>query len=466
MRYIRFVASEFEHGSIIVIFGLGVVLTAKTNHTTIGTMSRLAMGPRSCDIARTFLSDLCENSFDGVGVSRETYGLGETAAMEMLERLAVSEGFEVEWDAARNLIIRLPGEESGLPTVATGSHLDSVPEGGNFDGAAGVIAGFMVLLGLRDLGRVRRDVELIALRGEESAWFGGPCYFGSRALFGKLTDADLTAPHRDGVRILEDCMRASGAEIAPLRAGEILRSPDRFDSWFELHIEQGPVLIALEKPVGIVTGIRGNVRHRRVVCRGEAAHSGAVPRWLRHDAVLAMSDLLVRLDEHWRVLLEWGEDLVLTAGVVETDSNQHAVSRVPGEVTFALEYRSQDLKTLKSFGALLRSECDAVGAKRGVTFDLGEPSLTDPAVMSPEIVSMLQEVCDDNEIAHEVMPSGAGHDSSVFANAGVASGMVFVRNAKGSHNPNEAMDMDDFFIATQVLGDVMLRAATDDREPA
>ena len=122
------------------------------------------------------------------------------------------------------------GEESGLPTVATGSHLDRVPEGGNFDGAACVIAGFMVLLGLRDLGRVRRDVELIALRGEESACFGGPFYFGSRALFGKLTDVDLTSPHRDDVRTLEDYMRASSAEIAPLRAGEILRSPDRFDS--------------------------------------------------------------------------------------------------------------------------------------------------------------------------------------------------------------------------------------------
>ena len=121
---------------------------------------------------------------------------------------------------------------------------------------------------------------------------------------------------------------------------------------------------------------------------------------------------------------------------------------------------------MKSFGALLPLKCDAVGAKRGVTYDLGEPSLTEPVVMSPEIVVMLQQVCDDNEIAHEVMPSGAGHDSSVFANAGVASGMIFVRNAKGSHNPNEAMDMDDFFIATQVLGDSMLRAATDDREPA
>lgn len=435
-------------------------MAAQIEDTLRDDISPLEIPPRVGDIAHRFLADLQDLSFDGVGISRETYGPGETAAMEILERIAVAEGLEVEWDAARNLIVRLPGEDAHLPIVATGSHLDSVPEGGNFDGAAGVAAGLMVLLGLRDRGGCRRGVELIALRGEESAWFGGPCYFGSRALFGKLTEADLATQHRDGVRTLEDCMRACGADLAPLRAGNMLRDPGGFDSWFELHIEQGPVLIAREKPVGIVTGIRGNVRHRRVVCRGEAAHSGAVPRWLRHDSVLAMSELLVRLDEHWRVLLEWGEDLVLTAGVVETDSNQHAVSRIPGEVTFALEYRSQDMKTLRSFEALLRSECDDVGKKRGVSFDLGEPSLTDPATMSSEIVEILQQVCEEGGIEHEVMASGAGHDSSVFANAGVRSGMVFVRNDKGSHNPHEAMDMDDFFLATQVLGNAMTRAAT------
>lgn len=224
------------------------------------------------------------------------------------------------------------------------------------------------------------------------------------------------------------------------------------------------MLIAREKPVGLVTGIRGNIRHRRVVCRGEAAHSGAVPRWLRHDAVLAMSDLLVRIDEHWRVLLEWGEDLVVTAGVVETNPSEHAVSRVPGEVTFALEYRSQDPKTLESFGALLQSECDQVDEKRGVRFDLGPFSATAPAEMSDGIVGLLEGICGDCGTDYEIMPSGAGHDSSVFANAGVPSGMIFVRNDKGSHNPHETMDFEDFFRATEILNGAMQTAARDGKE--
>ena len=414
-------------------------------------------------LARTFLDDLREQSFDGVGVSRETYGPGETAAMELLRDIAAREGLGTQWDAAGNLIVRLEGRDPSLPVVATGSHLDSVPEGGNYDGAAGVIAGLMTLLSLRDRGAPLRTTEVIALRGEERAWFGGPCYFCSRALFGEIGESDLASPHRDGARTLADCMTASGVDVARLRAGEVLRPASEFESWFELHIEQGPVLIAREKPVGIVTGIRGNVRHRRVVCRGEAAHSGAVPRWLRHDAVLAMSDLLVRLDEHWRVLLEWGEDLVVTAGVVETNQREHAVSRVPGEVTFALEYRSQDHKTLTSFEALLRSECEEVGARRGVAFDLGTPSLTNPATMSPDVVALLEAVSAAQGVAYEVMPSGAGHDSSVFANAGVPSGMIFVRNDKGSHNPHEAMDFDDFLLGVQGLGGAMAHAA--DRTP-
>lgn len=407
---------------------------------------------------------LRDTSLDGIGVSRETYGASETAAIELIKRHAKQAGLETAWDSARNLIVRLPGVDPTLPGVATGSHLDSVPEGGNFDGAAGVVAGLTALLDAQQRGGAQRDLILYALRGEESAWFGGPCYFGSRALFGELIAADFASPHRSGRKTLEDSMRETGADIELLKSGQPIIDPARLACWFELHIEQGPVLIAREKPVGLVTGIRGNIRHRRVVCRGEAAHSGAVPRWLRHDAVLAMSDLLVRIDEHWRVLLEWGEDLVVTAGVVETNPAEHAVSRVPGEVTFALEYRSQDPNTLDSFGALLQSECEQVGEKRGVTFDLGPPSATAPAEMSPNIVALLEGICAGSGTDYEIMPSGAGHDSSVFANAGVPSGMIFVRNDKGSHNPHEAMDFDDFFMAAEILNGAMQTAARDRQE--
>ncbi len=219
------------------------------------------------------------------------------------------------------------------------------------------------------------------------------------------------------------------------------------------------MLIAKDKPVGIVTGIRGNMRHRRVTCRGQAAHSGAVPRWLRHDAVLAMSELLMRIDEHWRVLLEWGEDLVVTAGIVETNPREHAVSRVPGEVSFSLEYRSQDTRTLKSFGDLIRSECEQIEAKRGVTFDLGPVAYTEPAQMSDTLVSLVKSTAENFKIDCEIMPSGAGHDSAVFANAGVPSTMVFVRNQNGSHNPHEAMELDDFCAGAELLAQSLLRAA-------
>ena len=407
---------------------------------------------------------LRDTSLDGIGVSRETYGASETAAIELIERHAKQAGLETAWDPARNLVVRLPGTDPALPGVATGSHLDSVPEGGNFDGAAGVVAGLAALIDAQQRGDTARDLILYALRGEESAWFGGPCYFGSRALFGELMAVDFASPHRNGRKTLEDSMRETGADIDLLKSGQPILDPTCLACWFELHIEQGPVLIAREKPIGLVTGIRGNIRHRRVVCRGEAAHSGAVPRWLRHDAVLAMSDLLVRIDEHWRVLLEWGEDLVVTAGVVETNPAEHAVSRVPGEVTFALEYRSQDPKTLDSFGALLQSECEQVGEKRGVTFDLDPPSATAPAEMSPSIVALLEAICTDSGADYEIMPSGAGHDSSVFANAGIPSGMIFVRNDKGSHNPHEAMDFDDFFQAAEILNGAMQTAARDRQE--
>jgi beta-ureidopropionase / N-carbamoyl-L-amino-acid hydrolase len=410
-------------------------------------------------LAQQLFDQFREMSFDGVGISRETYGAGETEAMQVIERLGREHGFQTRWDAARNLILTLPGTEPERPVVATGSHLDSVPRGGNFDGAAGVIAGLMALLAGKERGPALRTLELYVLRGEESAWFGGPCYFGSRALFGQLSADDLASKHRDTGDSLAQQMAKAGVQMKPITAGQLLVAPTHFHSWMELHIEQGPVLIAKEKPVGIVTGIRGNVRHRRVVCRGEAAHSGAVPRWLRHDAVLAMADLLMRIDEHWRVLLEWGEDLVVTSGVVETNADEHAVSRVPGEVSFALEYRSQDAKTLQSFGALIQSECRQIEAKRGVNFDLGAAVRTEPAIMSNALVELAAYSAKTSDIESEIMPSGAGHDTAVFANSGVPSTMIFVRNQNGSHNPHEAMELPDFFDGAEVLSQSLLKAA-------
>jgi len=293
-------------------------------------------------------------------------------------------------------------------------------------------------------------VRLMAIRGEESAWFG-LCYLGSYSLFGQMTREDLDRTHRSTGKPLRDYMTAAGADIGRIEAGERLLAPENVAAYLELHIEQGPVMVAREVPVGIVTGLRGNVRYNIVRCVGEAGHSGAVPRWLRHDSVLAAADLLHRIDEHWRVLLERGLDMVVTAGIISTDPEEHAMSRIPGECDFSLEIRSQSIETLEAFDELIKAEVRSIEKERGVRFEFSRRSLTEPAVMDQRWIDHLSSCCEEMDIRYEKLPSGAGHDAAVFANGGVPSAMIFVRNEHGSHNPNEAMDMDDFMKGADVL---------------
>jgi len=210
-------------------------------------------------------------------------------------------------------------------------------------------------------------------------------------------------------------------------------------------------MVARQWPVAPVTGIRGNIRHNRVLCKGEAGHSGAVPRWLRKDPVLAVAELLSRLDEHWRVLQQMGMDLVMTCGILSTNPATHAVSVIPGEVGFSFEVRSQSRDTLEQFYKLMRNECEDIGADRGVAFVFDRRLYSEPATMDPAWVARFTEACERAGVEMEPMASGAGHDAAVFANAGVPSGMLFIRNDHGSHNPHEAMEIADFMLGVDVL---------------
>ncbi|CAM5198562.1 N-carbamoyl-L-amino-acid hydrolase [Castellaniella defragrans] len=405
------------------------------------------------DLAAKLFADIHEFSFDGVGVTRESYGRGESAAADYLRDFAQSEGLSVQADRAANLIFRFPETPVESPVIWMGSHMDSVPQGGNYDGMAGVLAGLLCLVARRRAG-VTGNLEVIAFRGEESAWFG-KAYMGSSALLGKLSEADLALKRREAGETLGDCMQALGADMAAIRAGERLFDASHVKAYLELHIEQGPVMVARELPVAVVSSIRGNFRHNHIVCEGESGHSGVVPRWLRHDAMFAVSDLIMRLDEHWRMLLERGTDLVVTAGIVGTDPAEHAVSRIPGRVSFSLEARSRSTDTLEAFYQLVRAECSAISHERGVKFDFDRRVLSSPATMDTRVCDTLATACRARELAFDVIPSGAGHDAALMANAGIPSGMVFVRNQHGSHNPREAMEIDDFIQGVQVLSDAL-----------
>ena len=402
---------------------------------------------------------LRELSGDGIGVTRPSYGRAETLGLDHIAELAADGGLAVERDAAANLVVTLPGRDPALPVVVTGSHMDSVPQGGNYDGAAGIVAGLVCLLRMRGEGDVPlHTIRLYGLRGEESAWFG-KAYLGSLALFGELTLHDMERAHRDTGLPLRHYLQELGADVARIASGSPLVDPGSIAAYYELHIEQGPTMVARQVPVGVVTGIRGNIRHFRILCRGATGHSGAVPRWLRHDPVFALADLLVRLDEHWEKLQGQGVDLVITSGVVQTNAAEHTLTRIPGEIAFSLDIRSQSLPTLDQFYQLLKDECDIVRRNRGVEFEFDEKILTPPGVIAPELKRKLVAICEELQVPFIEIPSGAGHDAAVFANCGVPSAMIFIRNEHGSHNPQEKMDLDDFILGTEVLHAALTREA-------
>jgi N-carbamoyl-L-amino-acid hydrolase len=402
------------------------------------------------DVGESLFESLRVVSDDGVGITRDSYGPGETNALELVERYARSQGFHVEPDLAGNLLISLDGVWTHAPLLI-GSHLDSVPQGGNYDGAAGIVAGLLCLMRLREEGvNTPVPVALLCLRGEESVWFGKPS-LGSSALLGKLNADDLQRYKRQSTTTLRDCMHALGIDVEAIAAGRPLLSTHSVAGYLELHIEQGAVMVSRNLPTAVVPAVRGNVRHNAVRCVGEAAHSGATPRWLRRDAVFAVADLLMRLDEHWRVLLERGLDLVVTAGIFSTNMADHAVSRVPGEATFSLEIRSQSVETLEGFYRLVQTECASIEAARNVKFVFDRRVDSAPARMNDRIVAALLRVSESLGLPTELVASGPGHDAAVFANSGIPAGMIFVRNQNGSHNPRESMTLDDFMLGVELL---------------
>ncbi len=288
------------------------------------------------------------------------------------------------------------------------------------------------------------------MRGEESAWFG-PCYIASKALMGVLGDAERNSLHKGDGRSLDHHMESVGIDMASVRAGKPLMNTDDILEYIELHIEQGPLLIGKDLPAAVVSGIRGNFRHNAINCIGEPGHSGAVPRAFRKDPVLAMADLLSRLDEAWLSILQKGGDLVMTSGVVHTDAEKNALSRIPDHVDFSLDIRSQSQETLDGMRQMLTDEMAQISRDRKVEFELDGANVTAPALMSETVVTGLKTAMERLGLEPMVMASGGGHDAAVFANAGVPSAMVFVRNRNGSHNPDEAMEIDDFLVGTSII---------------
>ena len=403
-------------------------------------------------LAEGLFDTLRAETFDGVGITRASYGPGEQFAHDLLRARAAELGLETATDAAGNSYMTLPGRDRSAKRTVIGSHLDSVAQGGNFDGAAGVIAGVTALAALMDIGwRPDGDVSVMGIRAEESAWFG-VSYIGSRSALGTLPDGALDDARRaDTGRSLADHMAELGCDPEAVRSGRPYLDATALASYLELHIEQGPVLEDLELPVGIVTGIRGNLRVPKARCVGEYSHCGGVPRSHRRDAAIAVSELVMGLDRIWDACEARGQDFAFTVGKMATDAQRHAMTIIAGQVDFSVDMRSLDIAFLDEMEARVQEMAMEIADKRRVRFDLGRFTRAAPGILDERIKARLREGVDALGIPSMDIPSGASHDAAAFAAAGVPTAMIFVRNANGSHNPDEAMEIDDFMKGVELL---------------
>lgn len=401
----------------------------------------------------TDFSEFSQKIFDDVramsagerGVSRLAYSKEESAVMDYLQGIGESLGLEIERDIAGNLWMTMAGKDRSLPVLVSGSHPDSVPEGGNFDGLAGIVAALCAVKYMRDAGiEPEQDIRVVCWRSEEVGLIG------SKAVLGTLSEKDIGHSQRKDGRTVRECMIDCGIDPDALVQGKRYLDTDKMAAYLELHIEQGPRLDASEVRVGVVTGIRGNAIHRVVRCIGETAHSGAVDFEFRHDAVMATARLFNRMYEAWTAWLAQGHDLVYTNGVIKTPDSQR-FNIIAGEVTFSMDIRTLSVKTRDAFYALFLDECRKIEAEHGVKFEFDPVFYIEPSVSDSGLVEHLVKSAEKADVPAIKMPSGAGHDAGDVGLAGVPMAMVFVANQNGSHNWQEAMKMEDFLAGVKVL---------------
>ncbi|MCU4181224.1 allantoate amidohydrolase [Bosea sp. BH3] len=354
-------------------------------------------------------------------------------------------------DAAGSVQGRRDGAAAGHPSVMIGSHIDTVKDGGRFDGNLGVVAGILVAQALRDAGiTLPFPLEVVAFGDEENVRF--PTHLStSEALAGRYDPAWLDGRDADGVK-LSDALVAFGGNPAGIPA--LARKPGSIRAYLELHIEQGPVLEAENEPVGIVTTINAQSR-ARVRITGEAGHAGTVPMALRKDALTAAAEMALALE----AIAGSHELAVGTVGVFRP--NPGATNVVPGAVEFTIDFRAPKNETLASMETAIRARFAEIATRRGVGLDIVPYARAEAVPMDPALQEALAAgvTKTGSNLATRRLPSGAGHDAMSMAAVAPAA-MLFVRNEKGiSHSPLENMTEADAGIAIRVMLETILELA-------
>ena len=373
----------------------------------------------------------------GTRVTRLGLGPDEQRARDLVGGWLRDRGATVRRDAAANLIGRFGGPG---PAILVGSHIDSVPDGGRFDGALGVLCAVEAVEALLDDGvRFGRPVEVVGWCDEEGARFGIGL-FGSCAAFGRLPRGAAGRADRSGVTIA-DALRAIGESGDPTAAA---RAPEELAAYLELHIEQGPRLADAGVALGVVSDIVG-ILHARVTVHGRQDHAGATIMTARADALAAAAEMVGAVEAAARGL----PDAVGTVGEIAVRPGAKNV--VPGECVFSLDLRARNEETVEALARTVRAAIRRIGDARGVKSTIDVLTRVPAVPLDAGLRELFRRSAQHVGVTAPELFSGAGHDAENAQLAGVPTGMLFVRSTGGSHNPNEHATLDDAVLGARAL---------------
>ena len=390
------------------------------------------------------------------GVTRLAYTPAYCGAEEMVRRWMKEADLDVRTDAVGNLIGRRGGRRSELPCLMLASHIDSVINGGRYDGTLGVLSAIEVAQALWEDGVVLdRDLEVVIFMDEEGARWGDGL-FGSRAMTGQLSAEALERADGRGISRAE-AMENWGLD--PARFGDAARDPAEIGAYLELHIEQGAVLESEDIPVGVVDAIAGPL-FLEARLYGRADHAGATPMGeLRRDALAGAAEVVLAAEA---AATATSPSCVATVGRIEAKPS--ATNVIPGEVMLSLDIRDIDERARNRAETSIRQEMASICERRGLAFRVDEIQRTRPVSTSSASAGAISDACAGLGLRVVRMNSGAAHDAQVMT-AMADVGMIFVRCRDGvSHSPEEYVTPEDVFVGAQVMYETVLRLSCDQYE--
>ena len=383
------------------------------------------------------------------GMQRIAFSPADIEGREYAISLMRQAGLETRIDPAGNIIGRKDGTVPGLPAIAMGSHTDTVPRGGKYDGALGVMGAIECVQSLADNNvTLRHPVETLIFTNEEGTRFHR-WLIGSRAMAGLLEPEDFTAVDDDGVT-LSTRMADIGGDFS--RVAEAARKPDELAAYLELHIEQGPTLHQSGIPIGVVTGITGRAVFEVEVI-GTANHAGTTPMADRRDALVSASRLVLAVN---RLAADLETCRVATVGSIQAHPN--AVNVVPGSVSIGLEFRDLSMDALDAAEAELRQAAAEICESDGLEMEILRHRFSSSVPVEEDMQSLVEEAANRAGFAHTRLPSGAGHDAQAIATI-TKMAMLFVPSTDGvSHAPQEYSTPQECADGAQVLLQLLILA--------